>query len=334
MPRTLTALVALLALALFAACGGDDGGGATTGSTSATDDTTAPTDDTSATEPSGDVTAIPFPGNSAEALAVDENGVWVVDPIEATVTQIDPDVAEVVTTIDVPGAVDIASDESGVWVASEAQGIVPIDPTTATAGAPIDPGIGLDNITVGEGSIWVDGGFDDAVVRVDPATSTAGSPIAVGAFPTYIVVGDGAAYVSNLDDRTITRIDAADDGTSEISLGDDDSGLTRGGGPIAYGGGYLWAEGTDTELCRVSPDGADVECVDIGTDINALAADETRVWIAAVDGQVLVVDTDLLEVVATVETGGVSLDSIAVGDGAVWVTDASANESTVFRIDS
>jgi hypothetical protein len=319
---------------LLAACGGDDGGEDPTNSTATV--TLAPSDDPAAPVPNGDVTAIPFPGNSAEALAVNSDGAWVVDPIEETVTYIGHGVPNAIPLIpiEVPGAVDVAADESGVWVASESQGIVPIDLTTVTAGAGNPAVAGADYVEAGGGALWASLGFEDAVVRIDPATLEAGPPITVGAFPTYVAVGDDAAYVSNLDDRTITRIDAADDTTSEISLGEDDSGLTRGGGPIAYGGGSLWAEGTDTELCQVSPDGADVECVDIGTDINAIAADETRVWIAAADGKVLVVFPGTLEVVATIETGGVSLDSIAIGTGAVWVTDASANESTVFRIDS
>jgi hypothetical protein len=329
--RRLFFFLALPAL-VFAACGGGDDSGDPTNSTATV--TLAPSDDPATVEPNGAVTAIPFPGNSAEAVAVDENGVWVVDPIEATVTRIDPDTDEVAEVIDVPGAVDVTADETGVWVASESQGIVPIDPTTATAAPGNATVSGADYVEAGGGELWASLGFEDSVVRIDPATLEAGPPISVGAFPTYVAVGDDAAYVSNLDDRTITRIDAADDSTSEISLGEDDSGLTRGGGPIAYGGGSLWAEGTDTELCQVSPDGADVECVDIGTDINAIAADETRVWIAATDGQVLVVFPGTLDVVATIETGGVSLDSIAIGNGEVWVTDASANDSTVFRIDA
>lgn len=330
MPRTLAALIALLALALFAACGGDDDGG-TTESTSATDDTTAPSDDTAGPEPSGEVTQIPFPGNSAEALAVDDNGAWVVDPIEETVTRIDPQTAEVAEVLDVPGAVDVAAGEDGLWVMSESQGIVPIDSTTATVEPAAPVASGADYIAAGEGSLWTVLSFEDAIVRVDPATLEAGAPITVGAFPTYVVVGEGAAYISNLDDRTITRIDAADDSTTEISLGEADSGLTRGGGPIAVGDGYVWAEGTDTELCRVSLTGDDVECADIGADINAIAAGEGAVWLAAEEGQVLRVDPETLDVITTIETDGFSLHSIALGDGAVWITDASANQSSVFR---
>jgi streptogramin lyase len=85
----------------------------------------------------------------------------------------------------------------------------------------------------------------------------------------------------------------------------------------------------------VSPTGDDVECADIGTDINAIAAGDGVVWIAATDGQVLRVDPETLEVSDTIDTDGLSFDSIAIAaDGVVWITDASANESSVFRIDA
>ena len=130
-------------------------------------------------------------GGTLDAVAADENGVWVLDTVRSTLTRIDPDDGSLTTVTVSSNTRLLAAGEGGVWV---------VDPFASTAmlidlaNDPHPPvGIGTEptDVAVGLGAVWISG-EDGALYRVDPLTLVVTSfPVAEGPL-TSITVDEGS----------------------------------------------------------------------------------------------------------------------------------------------
>lgn len=138
-------------------------------------------------EATGEVEQTIAVGDSPTGIAIDENGVWVANFNDATVSHIDPDtnapVGEAVVVGGKPGG--IAAGDDYIWVTrqpSEEQGDIPqgerkgslirIDPVESEwTGEVFMVGDAPQGVVVGAGSVWVADQESDTVTRLTPARS-------------------------------------------------------------------------------------------------------------------------------------------------------------------
>jgi streptogramin lyase/predicted Ser/Thr protein kinase len=121
-------------------------------------------------------------GGSLDAVAADEEIVWVGDELAATVSSIDPSSREVSEPIRVNGIDQLAAAGTSVWVLDAESGTVTEVDASSGIGQAIRVGDDPSNMVAGLGAIWISdrGG---AVWRVDTVTGEAtsiqiGSPLA------------------------------------------------------------------------------------------------------------------------------------------------------------
>jgi YVTN family beta-propeller protein len=195
-------------------------------------------------------------------LALSSDALWITSKLQGRVVRIDTATAQVVASIDVPAADQIAINEHGVWVSSldlnnqddlgawnpyGAPFITRIDPATNAVVETIPFEVGITGIAAGEGALWVCSFWNDTVWRLDPQTGETVAEIALGD-PQSLAAGDGAVWVNRPATKIITRIDPA---TNEPAVN------YQGGsywGFIAVGEGVVWvAELQSGKVARIDP---------------------------------------------------------------------------------
>lgn len=180
-----------------------------------------------------------------------------------------------------PGsAVSVAAGVGGVWVASrsgregfEPQTVARIDPrTTALAGsARIQPD-GVQDLTVGDGAVWVLASARPIVTRID-ADTDATERFLIGGDPQRIALGQGAVWISN-SDGSVSRIGLKSLDIRRIPVGREPRG-------IAVGSGAVWvANSLDGTATRIDPKTGDIvgEPVRIGGNPSAVTVRGTSAW--------------------------------------------------------
>ncbi len=152
-------------------------------------------------------------GRRPIALAVDANGVWVVNADDGTVNELDLATGRLAHTIGIGADVnDVAIGFGSVWIADGNDGTVTrIDSAAGriertlqlTAPDALGPNtvffVATDNRYV-----WVTLG--DQLLRIDPATNRVTGRLAVGA-PTTLATGGGSVWVTTVSERLL-RIDS------------------------------------------------------------------------------------------------------------------------------
>jgi hypothetical protein len=135
--------------------------------------------------------------------------VWVVNPHQSLVQEVDPNTEQVVRTMqtgEVPRFFDVGED--AVWTLDQALGTVTRVAVRSGEVTTIDAGVpgGGGDLAVGGGWVWARGGDDPLLVRIDPDTfevvETYGPPSGSGA----VTVGYGAVWVSAHDVTTVWRL--------------------------------------------------------------------------------------------------------------------------------
>ena len=118
-------------------------------------------------------------------------------PDDHALVRIDPETNEIVDSLPLPEAGDLAVGEGSVWVLSRAASegaIIRIDALKGAIAATIPVGDQLSNIAIAEGAVWVTRANDanppsGEVVRVDPATNEIVAHILVsGGWPRDLVI--------------------------------------------------------------------------------------------------------------------------------------------------
>ena len=156
----------------------------------------------------------------------------------------------------------------------------------------------------------------------------------VGARPASIAYGSGSLWVANLDDQTVSRVDPATRSvTRNIPVTDTPTGL-------ATSPGAVWVVGSNPTRPSVTVTQIDPQFDTIASTRRignvvpggpgSVATRGTAVWVAPSSGLLSRVSPRTARVVQQVDPNA-GPTAVAIGAGAVWVTDSDAN--TVTRID-
>lgn len=183
----------------------------------------------------------------------------------------------------------------------------------------------------GPGSVRVPA---NSVAVIDPNSNKVVAFSPVGTRPGPIVFGSGSLWVANLDDQTVSRIDPSSLQTlRQLTLLNPPTGL-------AAGGGAIWVAQSNPTEGSVSLNAIDPQFNSVGDtrrfptlvpgDSAAVAAQGASVWLAPGSGVLTQLDAATRRVVQHVNPNS-GPTAIAVGDGAVWLTDPDAGN--VIRVD-
>jgi YVTN family beta-propeller protein len=230
------------------------------------------------------------PGLSS--MAVGRGFVWVANQATQTVTRFGIRSHRVVgTPYTVAGRpVAIAVTRTAVWVGSRTgarsgqrtQLLLKLDPRTGALLNTIPIPRGVENLTVGEGAVWITNRFADTVTRVDTTTGRQ-RLVQVGRDPKGIDTGGGYVWVANEGDGTVSRIDPAGNGAAPIGVGLNPRG-------VAVNRLAVWVSGyNESSLARIDPRTARLAGNPVPTALNPfkLALSGRTLWLIATgDGSV------------------------------------------------
>ena len=191
-----------------------------------------------------------------------------------------------------------------------------IDPKTNKLVAAIPVGHNPDSIAAGGGSIWVANVDDGTVTRIDGRSRKVVETF--GGFrgtPRAIAFGNGAVWLTTGEDR-LFRIDPANDHITAVPLhwhSGFHSVLPEGLG-VAVGYGAVWLSSTDLgEILRVDPSSGRVVVIEDGRGIGSLALGNGAVWVSEQNG-VSRIDPNTNVLTGTAQIGPVaSADPVSVG---------------------
>ena len=182
------------------------------------------------------------------------------------------------------------------------------------------------------GGITVQG---NAVAEIDPGSNhVVGQVPNVGARPSTIAYGSGSLWVANLDDQTVTRIDPKTTAvTRTFPVAETPTGLATSSRAVWVVGSI--PTGPSIAVTRIDPRFDSVgKRVLVGNVVpggpGSVATLGDAVWVAPSSGLLSRVNPGSGRVVQQVDPNA-GPTAVAVGAGAVWVTDSDAN--TVTRID-
>ena len=176
----------------------------------------------------------------------------------------------------------------------------------------------------------------NSVAAIDPRTDTLVRVIPVGTRPGAITYGSGSLWVANQDDRTVSRVDPQTLQTLQtIPVGQLPSGIAASADQIWVATAALTPSATAVSVSRIDPRFDSLTRVPIGNDVTgateAVATHGDQVWAAPGAGLLTRLDGASGRIVEQLDPNA-SPTAIAIGgDGAVWITDNSANNVT--RVD-
>lgn len=319
------AAAAVLVVAVLAIAGvfsdDDDGGGASSGEDFGI---TAPEAPGPPAPPRTD--EIQFTGLRPDSIAAGAGFVWATDSFSGKAVRINPR-SESRFEFQARGfPTDVAAGEGAAWLALPDRGAVQRVPPRGGLAEP-ERTVGFPfQIAAGEGAVWAMS--QKTVERIDPSSGGPdpdSSPTRLQGPGSDIAAGDGWVWVSR-GNREVVRISPED---GEL---DDASATLPGAFGVTVGEGAVWALGAPApqpgdppptaSLIRIDPGSAEPvgSPVRIGQALS-VAAGLGSVWIGTAEGTVRRIDPDSGSFVGQpIELGGYP-QSIAAGEGAVWVAD-------------
>ena len=294
------------------------------------------------TEPPSPVISAIMLRTGRHRLAFGAGTVWVADDT-GTVNRIDPLANHITATIQVAseraGLRGAAVGAGGVWVpVANPGGLARIDAasnrvvTTIPLGRPLRDPVG---VAATEDAVWVTccayevaGRPGGKLIRVDPARNKVTARITLPEDPLAVAASRTQVWVATTQGGAI-RVDPASNRVARVLRG----GPQGGAQTVAVGAGAVWlanpGDGSVARLDPGDPEGVQVIRVDAAT---LLTVGAGAVWAVATNDQgVLRIDP-----VDNAVHGGFamsrvhSVQSIAYGDGSVWVVQGG---STLLRLD-
>ena len=203
------------------------------------------------------------------------------------------------------------------------------------------------SMAFGAGDAWIS--YDNylrpsesGVLRLDAQTNEITHRIPVEA-PSGVAFGEGSLWVTSLQAGTVLRVDPE---TNEVAEEIQVSG--GGASDVAVGKGAVWVasygdpngdqglseadyeRGTrpepleDAKLVRIDPESAEVvaevpvESRAIEGGASSVAVEDGAVWVTSVDAKLLRVDPETNKIVARLDVGDYSFE-VGIGAGSVWV---------------
>jgi streptogramin lyase len=287
------------------------------------------------------VATIPLPGAAFPRVVGVAGGVVWVDGGDGTAYRVDPDGNRVAGSLRLPAGFRLAAVGRGsLWLANQAAGTVSqADPRTgrtlrtvhvgpvAAGPDPLEERFGL---AVDGNMVWVARLHTD-VVRLNWAAGKVAGRFTIGvpgaSWYDLIAAGSGVA-VTHGEEQDADQLDPRTGTATAIRLGGAPAGA-------AFGAGSFWVSADNATLARIDPASRRVTAT-VRLDGQHLPGEVVvgagAVWVFA-SGLLQRVDPAANQVVHTLAVGpdGVDGGRLAVGEGAVWLSDATAR--TVLRID-
>ncbi len=259
-------------------------------------------------------------GSATGPLVFGEGSVWLADPGERRITQIDPATATVVDEIDASDAGPptwLAVGDGAVFISDNSAPSFPhlwrYDVSTAAwQGIDTSPHVPWEIVTT-PGALWAI--CCEALARIEPETGTIVAIIDVpGTGGNLIAADERTLWFADKGEGKLWRVDPATNAvvaTVELNLTIAD---------LALGEGALWILTLEDDLVRrVDPATNGVsEVFRVGRIPEALAVADGSVWVTSVrDGTVTRYELATADV-ETIDVGGTPY-GIAAGGGGVWV---------------
>lgn len=293
-------------------------------------------------------------GEFLRGVAVGDDGLWAtVDnadggPDDHVLVRIDPSTNEIVDSLPLPEAGDLAVGDGSVWVLSRAASdgaILRIDPSTDEITATIPLGDQLSNVAIGDGAVWVTRATDEnppsgEVIRIDPTTNEIVARIPIpGGWPRDLVVGEEmiwayghSLYRDNVwEASSLWRIDPVTNEPfvvvdREVFLGDG-ADLPDN---LAVGGGYVWASDDSGRGLRIDAASGDISRFEVeGGFAWPFLVENGRVWFGR--DEIRILDAETLVVVGGVNVETQSVDAaFDTSTASLWVANY---DGTLTRID-
>ena len=223
--------------------------------------------------------------------------------------------------------VGIATANGLVWVSNGSSGTVSaIDPAVRHNVSTFRVGGQLGGIVAGGEAVWVSDFGGGSVVKIDPALSVVVGRIAVGGRPTGLALdAAGSLWVGNLDGY-VSRIDPVlGRVAAQLPL---PSGVSQ---PL-FARGLVWLGLQNGSIVAVDPEtnrltGASVS---VASDVDALAATPSGLWVSTFAGIAALVDPDRRVVIrrVTLPSRG---SGVSFAGGSVWVS--AYDSGLVLRLD-
>jgi YVTN family beta-propeller protein len=152
-------------------------------------------------------------GGRPVGIAVDDDGVWVTNADDGTVSRIDPETYAVVKTIGLGADVNgVAAGFGSIWVAGgNDETLYRIDPSENAIQAQLHLGDAdplrprpIFFVTAGRDAVWVTRG--NTLLRIDPKTTRVTKTVPLPGVPQDLGSGAGSIWVPLVDERLV-RID-------------------------------------------------------------------------------------------------------------------------------
>ena len=250
----------------------------------------------------------------------------------------------------IPAIVLVSRRDTAGRAAVVANSVAGIDPGSNEVAANVAVGNAPSSISVGQGAVWVLNADDHTVSKIEARRGKLLTTFATDGAPTDLAAGGGAVWVGG--GRSVSSSPLVG-GLVPVGLSqlDPDSGavdsrvpLPGRSGPrrdlvarapgarqIVAGDSAVWAISADQSVSRVDPTSGRVVARVEGVAATSLASEPGALWIAGADHAVSRVDVRTNTVTQRIPLDTISLQGIAVGVGAVWITDPFAG--TLWRID-
>ncbi len=274
------------------------------------------------------VAIVAVPGEP-QGIAADARGVWVSGFSSNSVVRIDPRTSAVVKQYAVgmrPVGLDVG--EGAVWVAANwADELWVIDTATdEVVRPPIRVGRAPLDVAVGAGGVWVTNKGSNTVSRIDPRTRQVVATIPVGAEPVGIAVGTTGVWVAGFRESQVWRIDPRTNRVAGAPLA-----VGQAPSEVVAGPRGVWVASQAASLSHIDEARSVVTNLALGQSASGVAVVGREVW--ATDylaGVVRRMDPATGKVIDPPIRVGDGPVRLAVGHGAVWVTNAGSG--TVSKI--
>ena len=191
--------------------------------------------------------------------------------------------------------------------------------------------VGVLTILASGGSVTALDAGPNSLAEIDPGSDTVVGTVAVGDVPGTIAFGSGSLWVANLGDRTISQINPSGLQTLRtIALG-------RTPTSLAASASGIWvvesdADSSTVSVSRIDPQFDDIAATERLANVvpggpGAVAARGSLVWVAPSSGVLTRLDANTGRILQQLDPNS-NPTGVAIGDGAVWVTDSDANNVT------
>jgi len=238
--------------------------------------------------------------------------------------------------------VELTGGEGSALATPDPNSVVEINADSTKPIAQVAVGSNPTALAVGQGAVWALNADDQTISRIDRKTK-AQKTFSVGTTPTDLAVGEGSVWIGNgvvnptsgFPGPVLSSVSRVDPDTFGV-LGKStlpakgDGGLP--GDSLVVGNGAIWAINPDLTISRLDPRSGNV-VARVRTSVLEIAAGLDGVlWglKPPPEAALIRVSPRSNAVTATIPIPSDGLNDIAVGAGAVWVSDG---DGVVWRID-